>query len=470
MLLRSQNGRSIRRRMDASIGMWIRISSQDDLLLTISGIMTIQSRAFGTCPANCARFWRMDPQSQLGLRTLTLWYCCVPSNKRSKSGIVAGPLTTYQPYQHDHSNDEPREASKGGTTVYATDSREYDSQYTQADAEAAFQKLLKKAGVSHDWTWERAMRAIIKEPQYRAIKDPKDRRAAFEKYTSDLRIQEIEKAKDRIAKLRTDFTTMLKSHPEIKYYTRWKTALQIIQGETIFRSASDDVERRQLFEEYIADLRKAEQERENAARREAINDLAQHLKSLNLEPYTRWSEAQAVLEQDEYFNAEEKFRVLSKLDILNAFESHIKVLERTFNDQKQRTKSLKQRKERKNREAFWALLQELRKKGHINPKTKWMDIHPLIKDDEKYTNMLGQPGSTPLDYFWDMMEEVDREVRHKRNVAFDVLDVSSPSIFGLTGLTLRRRNDMKSKRALRLRSLPTSCKLTAVLLNLTVIL
>src|SRR5690606_3795819 len=97
----------------------------------------------------------------------------------------------------------------------------------------------------------------------------------------------------------------------------------------------------------------AEQERENAVRKEAIADLTQHFKSLNMEPYTRWTEAQAILEQDEYFQKEEKFRVLSKLDILNAFEGHIKLLERSFNDQKQKQKALKARKERKNREAFW---------------------------------------------------------------------------------------------------------------------
>lgn len=66
------------------------------------------------------------------------------------------------------------------------------------------------------------MRAIIKEPQYRALKDPRDRRAAFEKYIVELKQQEQEKAKDRITKLRQDFAVMLKSHPEIKHYTRWR--------------------------------------------------------------------------------------------------------------------------------------------------------------------------------------------------------------------------------------------------------
>ena len=61
--------------------------------------------------------------------------------------------------------------------------------------------------------------------------------------------------------------------------------------------------------------------------------------------------------------------------------------------------------------------------------TKWKHIHPSIKDDERYLNMLGQPGSTPLDLFWDIMEEIERELRLKRNLVMDILDVSYPSCF-----------------------------------------
>ncbi|PUU80052.1 hypothetical protein B9Z19DRAFT_1022086 [Tuber borchii] len=293
---------------------------------------------------------------------------------------------------------------------------------THDEAEAAFIKLLRRSGVAPDWTWEQTMRSIIKEPQYRALKDPKDRKAVFEKYIVELKQQEHEKAKDRITKLRQDFAVMLKSHPEIKYYTRWRTARPMIEGETIFRSSSDETERRQLFDEYIIELRKAEQEREHQHRKEASEELVGLLKSLDLEPYTRWSEAQAIIHQNERFQSEPKFQALSKLDVLNAFENHIKVLERAFNDKRQKMKNMKMRKERKNREAFSALLAQLRSKGEIRVGTKWKHIHPSIKDDERYLNMLGQPGSTPLDLFWDIMEEIERELRLKRNLVMDILD------------------------------------------------
>ncbi|KAF2112283.1 hypothetical protein BDV96DRAFT_580460 [Lophiotrema nucula] len=55
--------------------------------------------------------------------------------------------------------------------------------------------------------------------------------------------------------VRTDFTAVRRTHPEIKYYARWGTALPFIKGESIFRPAKDDHERRQLFEEYIVTLK-----------------------------------------------------------------------------------------------------------------------------------------------------------------------------------------------------------------------
>lgn len=266
------------------------------------------------------------------------------------------------------------------------------------------------------------MRATIKDPQYRALKDPKDRKAAFEKYAIEVRMQEKDRAKERLAKLRADFGTMLRSHPEIKHYTRWKTARPIIEGETIFRSTNDDTERRQLFEEYLIELKKANIEREAISRKSAMDELVVILKALDLEPYTRWSEAQEVIQSNETFQADEKFKTLSKSDILTAFENHIKALERTFNDERQREKNSKQRRERQNRDRYLDLLQELKAAGKIKAGTKWMEILPEVIEDPRYVAMLGQPGSTPLDLFWDMVEEEERALRLIRNDVYDVLE------------------------------------------------
>lgn len=284
--------------------------------------------------------------------------------------------------------------------------------------------LLKRCNVQLDATWEEAMKASIKDPQYRALKDPKERRIAFEKYIVEQRAQNKEKEKERLEKLRQDFTTLLKSHPEIKYNTRWRTARPIIEGETIFRSTGDDTERRQLFEEYVHGLRKQHAEVEANNRKSALGELSGLLKSLELEPYTRWSDAHSKVESNEEFQNDDKFKSLTKSDILTAFENHIKSLERTFNDERQLSKTQRGRRERQYRDQYVGLLHELQGQGKIKAGTKWMQVLPLLEEDERYHAILGQQGSTPLDLFWDIVEEEEQKLRGKRNKVLDVLDVS----------------------------------------------
>ncbi|KAL4813725.1 hypothetical protein BDW67DRAFT_192730 [Aspergillus spinulosporus] len=320
-------------------------------------------------------------------------------------------------------------AIAAGPPLGATQEPDYGS---LEEAEGAFMKMLKRHNVQPDWTWEQAMRETIKDPQYRALKDPRDRKIAFEKYAVEVRSQEKDRAKERFAKLRADFNTMLKRHPEIKHYTRWKTIRPIIEGETIFRSTNDENERRQLFEEYILELKKEHAEKEAAARRAAMDELVGILKSLNLEPYTRWSEAQAIIQSNERVQNEEKFKALSKSDILTAFENHIKSLERAFNDARQQQKAAKARKERHAREQFVELLNELRSKGVIKAGSKWSKIYPTIREDPRYLGILGNSGSSPLDLFWDVVEEEERSLRGPRN---DVLDVLDDNRFNVTSKT-----------------------------------
>lgn len=316
------------------------------------------------------------------------------------------------------------------------------------------------------------MRATIKDPQYRAIKDPKDRKAAFEKYCQDMIIQDKERAKDRLAKLRADFAVMLKSHPEIKHYTRWKTARPIIEGETIFRSTNDEDERRQLFEDYIVELRKAHVESQTGLRKSAMDGLIDLFPKLNLEPYTRWSEAQKILKNTAPFQHDDKYKTLNNFDILTAFQNHIKSLERSFNETRQNQRNKKLRVERKRRDAFIDLLQELRRAGKIKAGTKWSQVYPLLENDDRFKSVCGQAGSSPLDLFWDVVEEEERALRTTRNDVLDVLDVSyfsaSSNCLGqLTNLKYRTIVLSSPPRLLLRSSLPFS-RMTDALLTLMV--
>ncbi|CAO2650735.1 Nn.00g020270.m01.CDS01 [Neocucurbitaria sp. VM-36] len=332
----------------------------------------------------------------------------------------------YRPDRHererDRDRDRDRETGFGGDRPNISFTTGTELQFsTPQEAEAAFTKVLRQMKVQPDWSWQQAVRAGIHDPNWRAIPEPEKREEAFKKYCEDLRAQEKHKEQDRHAKLRADFTAMLRSHPEIKYYTRWRTALPIIEEETIFRSAKDDTERRTLFEEYIISLKKAHEEKEAESRRSALDEVMGLLQGLDLEPFTRWQTAEEKLEHNDEFNSE-RFQTLTRMDVLNQFEKHIRQLQREHNDRVQADRRVKHRMERKNRDAFIVLLNELREKGKLRYGTKWKDIHDTIQNDPRYVAMLGQSGSSPVDLFWDALEEEEGKFRTLRRYALDVLE------------------------------------------------
>jgi pre-mRNA-processing factor 40 len=62
--------------------------------------------------------------------------------------------------------------------------------------------------------------------------------------------------------------------------------------------------------------------------------------------------------------------------------------------------------------------------GKVKAGTKWSQIYPIIEHDERYKAMAGQRGSTPMELFWDLVEDEERALRGTRNDVLDVLDVS----------------------------------------------
>ncbi|KAL5420856.1 hypothetical protein PMIN04_006103 [Paraphaeosphaeria minitans] len=331
----------------------------------------------------------------------------------------------YQPDRRDRDRERDRDRDRdpgfgNGERASMAFAPSNDIQFANPnDAVLAFNKLLKQFKVQPDWEWARAIRAGIKDPNWRAIPDPEKREEAFRKYCEDLRAEEKNKEQSRQEKLRSDFMAMLRSHPEIKPYTRWKTARPILEDETIFRSAKDDNERRRLFEEYIVTLTKAHAQQEKEDKKTALDDVMSLMEAMDLEPFTRWHAAEEQLKQSQAFNSE-RFEPLTRSDVLSTFEKHIRQLQRDHNDRVQAERRQKQRVERKNRDGFKQLLQGLQKAGKLRAGTKWKDIHPLIQEDPRYVAILGQGGSSPLDLFWDALEDEENKFRSLRRFALTV--------------------------------------------------
>ena len=59
------------------------------------------------------------------------------------------------------------------------------------------------------------------------------------------------------------------------------------------------------------------------------------------------------------------------------------------------------------------MLKGLVDSGEIKARSKWKVVYPLFKEDPRYLDMLGNPGSNPLELFWDVVDSLDRALDSK---------------------------------------------------------
>ncbi|KAF7312223.1 hypothetical protein MIND_00235300 [Mycena indigotica] len=289
------------------------------------------------------------------------------------------------------------------------------------EGEKAFIHLLRKAGVDPTWTWEKTMRAIITDPLYRALNSLAEKKATFQKYTTELAAKEQQEKEARLSKLRPALRNMLKGNPNVFHYTTFATADKLFAQHPIWQQARIEAERQLIFEDYVSELKQREVQETRASRTRSVSKVVALFKELNVDVVTRWRDAQDRLLKSSAWRDDAELQKLPTLDILLAFEDYSRVREREYEEQTRRTQVEKTRKERKTREAFKAILDELVSSGQIKARTKWKDVYPLFKSDERYLNMLGNPGSNPLELFWDAVDKFDQALEEKTAVVEEAI-------------------------------------------------
>jgi len=97
--------------------------------------------------------------------------------------------------------------------------------------EAAFVSLLKGKGIDASWTWESAMREIITEPLYKALKSMSERKAAFAKYVAELQREENERREAQVKELEPGVRELLENMKQLKPFFSIEATNQILADE-----------------------------------------------------------------------------------------------------------------------------------------------------------------------------------------------------------------------------------------------
>ena len=138
---------------------------------------------------------------------------------------------------------------------------------------------------------------------------------------------------------------------------------------------------------------------------------------MSLDISCRWKDCRPKIESSRTFSS---FTHLDNIDVLLAFEDHMAYLEKKITIKSTKKMMEMKKTERKNRKKFKQLLESYASKGLIRPYTLWKDIIVDLEKEESYRNLLGQPGSTPLDFFRDLIvqlnDEIAEEIKEIKNI------------------------------------------------------
>lgn len=305
------------------------------------------------------------------------------------------------------------------------------------------------------------MRTIVALPMYRALHTLAERKQAFARYIDDRRRTERDEQRAQFVRAKEAFRSLLESLPDgvIKPGAKYRKLVPMIRDKPEYLLAPGDKERQEWFAEFIEEVRRKELEVQRAVRKRTVEKFRGILASLGCTVGTRWKQVKEQYSAHPLYLEDSELKAMDAVDFLATFEEHIKALEEQEADAKQLVEKAKRRTERKHREGFWSLLQELVERGVLNTATKWKEVHPLIKDDPRFLATLGQMGSTPLEMFWDMQHDMEERFQTERKLVTDVMKVglicsswAHPSAAGadiLTWQTPHRVSTLSSTPTLR---------------------
>uniref|UniRef100_A0A6Q2YXI0 Pre-mRNA-processing factor 40 homolog A n=1 Tax=Esox lucius TaxID=8010 RepID=A0A6Q2YXI0_ESOLU len=292
---------------------------------------------------------------------------------------------------------------------------------TKEEAKQAFKELLKEKGVSSNASWEQAMKMIINDPRYSALPKLSEKKQAFNAYKVQTEKEEKEEARIKYKESKETYQRFLENHEKMTSTTRYKKAEQMFSDLDVW-STVPERDRIEIYEDVLFYLAKKEKEQAKQLRKrnwEALKNILDNM--ANVTYRTTWSEAQQYLLDNPTFAEDEELQNMDKEDALICFEEHIRALEKEEDDEKQKTLLRERRRQRKNREAFQKFLDELHDHGQLHSMSAWMEMYPTVSSDIRFANMLGQPGSTPLDLFKFYVEDLKARYHDEKRIIKDIL-------------------------------------------------
>lgn len=319
-------------------------------------------------------------------------------------------------------NDEDSNSAKESANGSRTSTPEPKMQFKdKKEAIEAFKELLKEKDVPSNATWEQAVKMIQNDSRYPQMKKLNERKQAFNAYKTQKLKEEREQERLRLKKAKEDLEAFLLEPTRMLSTTKYYKCEEMYGNLEVWRSVGDS-DRRDIYEDVIFNLAKREKEEAKVLKKRNTKRMAQVLDALTDVTYrTTWQEAQALLIQHTSFAEDADLLQMDKEDAILVFENHIRQLEKDEEEEKEREKKRRKRQERKNRDGFISLLDELHEQGKLTSMSLWVELYPMLSADLRFSAMLGQSGSTPLDLFKFYVADLKSRFHDEKKIIREIL-------------------------------------------------
>lgn len=296
-------------------------------------------------------------------------------------------------------------------TPVAADADAHKFQYaTKAEAKDAFKELLADKNVASDWTWEQAMRVIITDPRYGALNTVGEKKACFTDYLATRKQEEQDEERRRAKQVKQDFVSMLDESDSIKVGVTLRKAQAALEDDPRWKAVSERV-REDLFNDYMKERETREREARRAEKKRRAAAFRELLERSNIKVTSQWRKVSSRLV------GEDEYEALDKLERLEVFQEYLKELEKREKEEAEKAKEEERRAERRNRDAFKALLRKHWSEGLFTAKTRWKEYAPNVEKAESYVAVCkNKSGSRPKELFEDLIEQVEADYGKARGI------------------------------------------------------
>lgn len=288
------------------------------------------------------------------------------------------------------------------------------------EAIEAFKDFLKEKNIPAT-TWENCIKIISKDPKYNAFKKLNEKKQAFNAYKTQKQKEDKEEQRLKAKKSRENLEKFLMSHEKIDSTTKYYRCEEMFASLDVWKAVPEQ-ERRDIYDDCIFNLTQREKEESRVLKKRNIKVLRKLLESMDSVTYqTTWPEAQVILLENNEFKTDISLLGMDKEDALIVFEDHIRALELEDVEDREVEKKRQKRLQRKSRDNFLTLLDSLHEDGKLTSMSTWVELYPTISADLKFSAMLGQPGSTPLDLFKFYVDQLKANFHDDKKLIKEIL-------------------------------------------------